>query len=95
LQNIAGVVVVVVREPVLGSIPRKGAPEMGNQLQLWHNRARVIWAVEQMRLCFSLSNFVLISDMGNSGDNGQNYGASMFDRVRDSERQRRINGGLC
>jgi len=33
--------------------------------------------------------------MDNSGDNGQNYDASMFDRVRDSERQRRINGDLA
>jgi hypothetical protein len=55
----------------------------------------VIWDVVQTRLCFSLFNFVLISHMDNSGDNGQNYGASMFERVRDSERQRRINGGLC
>jgi len=46
-----------------------------------------------MRLCFSL--IFLISDMDNSGDNGQNHGASMFDRVRDSERQRRINEALC
>ena len=55
--------------------------------------ARVIWTIVQMRLCFSL--IFLISDMDNSGDNGQNHGASMFDRVRDSERQRRINEALC
>jgi hypothetical protein len=36
LQNIAGVVVVM-RKSVLGSIPRKEAPEIGNQLQLWYN----------------------------------------------------------
>jgi hypothetical protein len=89
------------RKSVLGSIPRKGAPEIENQLQLWHN----IWfcvghewfgpLYKCVCLCFRLFYFVLISDMDNSGDNGQNHGASMFDRVRDCERQRRINEGLC
>jgi hypothetical protein len=51
------------RQPVLGSIPRTGAPEIENKIEVWHINLlrctrRVIRAVVQNASLFKLTCFV-------------------------------------